>query len=270
LRLFPDAVTLEHINQTEARMIKTAALLALAVRCLLSNRRTAVAGSFLQALVHARLWARRARSGWKMRIPAVMVSFRAALGPVVLLLSAVQSSHIGAFIAAAIVLALLSDVFDGLLARLWEVDTENLRRWDTRADTFFYLCVLIAVLVRHPAAIMERWPLVTALIAAEAVQHLFALHKFGRHASYHSVLSKIWGLLMAAAMISILGFDLDGWFIDLTLGWGILCNVQGIAMSLLLPTWHRDVPSLFHAIRLRTEAMSQTRRSGFSPSRAWW
>jgi phosphatidylglycerophosphate synthase len=270
LRLFSPALTLEHINQTEARMIKTAALLALAVRCLLSSRRTAVAGAFLQALVHARLWARRARSGWKLRIPAVLVSFRAALGPVVVLLSISRSSNTNAFIAALIVLALLSDVFDGLLARLWEIDTENLRRWDTRADTFFYLGVLIAVLVRHPAAIVGRWPLVTALITAEAVQHLFALHKYGRHASYHSVLSKVWGLLMAAAMISLLGFNRDGWFFDLTLGWGILCNLQGLAMSLLLPTWHRDVPSLFHAMRLRSKALRRARQTSLSPSRAWW
>lgn len=251
-------------------MIKTAALLALAVRCLLSNRRTAVAGVFSQALVHARLWARRARSGWTLRIPAVLVSFRAALGPVVVLVSMARSPSAGAFLAALIVMALLSDIFDGVLARLWEVDTENLRRWDTRADTFFYLCVLIAVLLRHPTAIVERWPLVAALLAAEAVQHLFALHKYGRHASYHSVLSKIWGLLMASAMISLLGFDLDGWFIDLTLGWGILCNLQGLAMSLLLPTWHRDVPSLFHAMRLRSDALRQAKQTSLSPSRAWW
>jgi phosphatidylglycerophosphate synthase len=200
----------------------------------------------------------------------VLVSFRAALGPVVVLVSLAHSPSAGAFLAALIVLALLSDIYDGVLARLWEVDTENLRRWDTRADTFFYLCVLIAVLVRHVAVILERWPLIAALLAAEAAQHLFSLFKYGRHASYHSVISKIWGLLMAAAMISLLGFDLDGWFIDLTLAWGILCNVQGLAMSLLLPTWHRDVPSLFHAVRLRCEAMSQARRSCFSPSRAWW
>lgn len=270
LPIFSDALKLERINQTEARMIKTAALLALAVRCLLSNRRTAMAIAFAQALVHARLWARRARSGWKTRIPAVLVSFRAALGPVVVLLSLARSPTSGAFIAALIVLALLSDIFDGMLARLWEVDTEDLRRWDTRADTFFYLCVLIAVLLRHPLAIVDRWPLITALLAAEAAQHLFALHKYRRHASYHSVLSKIWGLLMATAMISLLGLNVDGWFTDFTLGWGILCNLQGLAMSLLLPTWHRDVPSLFHAIRLRSSATKQARQTTLAPSRAWW
>lgn len=251
-------------------MIKAAALPALAARCLLSNRRTALAIAASQALVDVRLLARRARSGWKMRIPAVLVSFRAALGPVVVLLSLAQRTYAGAFIAALIVLALLSDIYDGLLARLWEVDTENLRRWDTRADTFFYLCVLVAVLARHPAAILERRLLLTALIAAEAAQHLFSLYKYGRHASYHSVISKIWGLLMAAAMICLLGFDLDGWFTDFSIAWGILCILQGLAMSLLLPTWHRDVPSLFHAFRLRSNEIERLRQHACAISRAWW
>lgn len=240
-------------------MIKTTTLLILALRYLRSNRRAAVAMGLSQVTVHARLWARRARSGWKLRLPALMVSFRAALGPIVILTSLSHIPNAGAFLAALIVLALLSDIYDGLLARLWEVDTENLRRWDTRADTFFYLCVLIAVLLRHPAAILGRWPLLAALLAAEAAQHLFAFFKYGRHASYHSVISKIWGLLMAAAMICLLGFDLDGWFMDFAIGWGILCNLQGLLMSLLLPRWQRDVPSLIHALRLRSKWLAAAR-----------
>ena len=251
-------------------MIKAAALLALAARCMLSNRRTALAVASSHALVHLRLRARRARSVWKMRIPAVLVSFRAALGPVVVLLSMARRPQAGAFIAALIVLALLSDIYDGMLARLLEVDTENLRRWDTRADTFFYLCVLIAVLLRHPTAILARWLLIAALLAAEAAQHLFAFLKYGRHASYHSLISKAWGLLMAAAMICLLGFDRDSWFTGFAIAWGILCNLQGLAMSLLLPTWHRDVPSLFHAFRLRSAEMARLWKRTGTISRAWW
>src|SRR5262249_48535623 len=89
------------------------------------------------------------------------------------------------------------------------------------------------------------------LIRVEVLHHAFAAAKYGRHASYHSVLSKIWGLLMAAAMIALLGFGVDNWFMDFTIVWGILCNLQGLAMSLLLPTWQRDVPTLLHAWRLR-------------------
>jgi len=73
---FCSRLRLEHINQTETRMIKIAAVIALAVRCLLSNRRTAMVAALSQILVHARFWARRARSGWKIGTSGVR-GFRA-------------------------------------------------------------------------------------------------------------------------------------------------------------------------------------------------
>ena len=113
--------------------------------------------------------------------------------------------------------------------------------------------MLIVAVLRYPAAFERRWILLAGLVVVEAAQHIFAAMKYGRHASYHSILSKIWGLMMATTMSSLLGFGLDNWFLDLTLAWGILCNLQGLAMSLMLPTWHKDVPTLFHAARIRRQ-----------------
>jgi len=238
-------------------MIKTSALIVLAVRFLRSNRRTAVALAFSQMLVRGRLLAARTRSNWKLQVPGLLVAFRAALGPIMVLIS--LRWRIGVPLTVCIAIALLSDVFDGVLARRWGVATDTLRRWDTRADTFFYSCVLAVILLNHPAAIERRWALVAGLIVAEVLQHVFAAVKYGRHASYHSIPSKIWGLMMAAAMIALLGFGLDNWCLDLVIGWGILCNLQGLAMTLLLPTWQHDVLTLFHAVRLRAKIVRDGR-----------
>jgi CDP-diacylglycerol--glycerol-3-phosphate 3-phosphatidyltransferase len=248
-------------------MIKTATLMVLAWRFLRSPRRAAVVPAITVWLVEARVLAKRVHSRWRVKLPALLISFRAALGPGVILLSFLSSNRL--LLVACVGLALLSDIFDGVLARRWRLDTAAFRRWDTRADTFFYACVLVVVLLRFPAVFERRWPLITALIAAEVAQHLVAIIKYHRHASYHSILSKIWGLLLAAAMIALLGWNVDTWFLDLAIGWGILCNLQGLAMTLLLPTWHRDVLTLFHAWRLRSKALSESRPRA-AHSRAWW
>jgi len=201
----------------------------------------------------------------------MFVSFRAALGPGIIVVSLVWPK--GWALTACIGLALLSDVLDGVLARRWHIDTENLRRWDTRADTLFYACVLVVALLRYPAAIERRWLLIAGLLTAEVATHVLAAVKFGRHASYHSVLSKIWGLLLASSMIALLGFGMDkgNWLLDLSIVWGILCNLQGLAMTLLLPVWQRDVPTLFHAVRLRRQLRCGSRaHRSFAPSRSWW
>jgi phosphatidylglycerophosphate synthase len=249
-------------------MITTATLMVLAWRLLRSPRRAAAAAAFSRWLVEARLLAKRVHQRGKLQLPALLVSFRAALGPGIICAS--QLSRNGLLLAACVGLALLSDVFDGVLARRWQLDTAALRRWDTRADTLFYACVLVVVLLRCPAAFEHRWPLITALIAAEIAQHLVAIVKYRRHASYHSILSKLWGLLLAAAMIALLGWGVGNWFLDLAIAWGILCNMQGLAMTLLLPAWRRDVPTLFHAWRLRRQLKHGTWRRTAGPSRAWW
>ena len=248
-------------------MLKTTTVIVLAFRYLRSNRRPAIAMSISALLVRARLLARRAHERWKLRLPAMLVSFRAALGPVVVLIAARWRS--GTPLAVCIVMALASDAFDGFLARRWQIDTENLRRWDTRADTFFYACVLLAIVLRDPQIIVRHWIVLVALVGSEIGQHLFALFKYQRHASYHSILSKIWGLWMASGMIALLAFGLNNWFLDFVFGWGILCNLQGFTMSLLLPEWQRDVPTLFHAWRLRSAGQKQS-PARTAPSRAWW
>jgi hypothetical protein len=74
-------------------------------------------------------------------------------------------------------------------------------------------------------------------------------------------------------MIALLGFgmDKDNWLLDFSIVWGILCNLQGLAMTLLLPVWQRDVPTLFHAVRLRRQlTRGSTAHRSLAPSRTWW
>src|SRR3954452_24038723 len=62
-------------------VIKTSTLTFLAFRYLTSNRRSAMAAGMSTVLVHSRLLAKRSLGDWKLRLPALLVSFRAALGP---------------------------------------------------------------------------------------------------------------------------------------------------------------------------------------------
>jgi phosphatidylglycerophosphate synthase len=233
-------------------VIKTTSLVLLTLRALRSNRRTTAAIWLEQAVSWSRAQAERVCNQWQSRrnrLPDLLISFRAALGPVMIVLSLISTR--GFVMTGCIGLALLSDVFDGFLARRWNLATVKLRRRDTRADTLFYSCVLVVILLHYPEALRRRWLLIAGLVTVEVIQHAFAAAKYGRHTSYHSWMSRIWGLMMAASMIGLLGFRIDNWFLSVTMAWGILCNLQGLIMSLLLDEWHNDVPTLFHAWRLR-------------------
>jgi phosphatidylglycerophosphate synthase len=195
---------------------------------------------------------------WRRTIPWSMVVFRAALAPLLLVI-ALKTAHSEIWLGAIIAAAFLSDVFDGILARHWKTETSKLRVGDSSADLFFYLCVLGACIVRHGPAIRERLGWVIALTAFEALRIGFDFIKFRRMASYHSYASKFWGILLALTTVALLAFDRAFWLITFTLAWGILCNLEGLTMSAMLPKWTHDVKTLRQALALRRQMLARAR-----------
>jgi len=101
----------------------------------------------------------------KQWIPWALATGRGVLGFVLI---AGQRCNWNTFaLAGIIVLALLSDIYDGVLARRWGCDTAGVRLFDSMADTLFYLCVGIALWIGQPQ-IWRTWGgLLAGLLAAE-------------------------------------------------------------------------------------------------------
>lgn len=191
----------------------------------------------------------------RLQIPWWMVCCRAALG--VALPVAARLPHPQAWLGAMIAAGFLSDVYDGILARRWGTAGPRLRAADSAADTVFYLGVLIAIVERHWPVLRARFVLLAALLALEATRLIFDWVKFRRMASYHSYAAKAWGILLLAAALALLCFDRGYWLVTAALAWGIACDLEGLAISVLLPEWTHDVKSLPRALALRREMLAQ-------------
>jgi phosphatidylglycerophosphate synthase len=195
---------------------------------------------------------RRAHGGaWRKAIPWAMVGVRAALGPLIAL--AARLAHPQPLLGAMALAGFLSDAFDGILARRWGVASDGLRVADSAVDTVFYLGVLVAIIERHPQALRERAWLLGVLLGLEITRMAFDWGKYRRMASYHSYASKAWGIVLAASAVAALGFDGGFWLLTLALAWGIACDLEGLAISMLLPEWTCDVKTLRRAIMLRRQ-----------------
>jgi phosphatidylglycerophosphate synthase len=185
-----------------------------------------------------------------------MVVSRTLLG-VAIPLAAMRLRAPEPWLGAMIAVGFVSDVYDGVLARRWGTATAALRIADSAADTIFYVGVLVAVVERHWPVIHARLGLLAALLALEAARMVFDWVKFRRMASYHSYASKAWSVLLALATIALLCFDRWFWLTTVAIAWGILCDLEGLAMSALLPEWTHDVKNLRRALRLRHEMLEQ-------------
>jgi len=187
---------------------------------------------------------------WRTAIPWSLVIFRLLLGPALLIL-ALHVPAAGIWLGLLFVLGPVSDIFDGVLARRFGTATSRLRISDTVVDTVFYIMVLATVVELDWAAIRGRIWLIAAVIAFEAVRHVFDLAKFGRIASYHTYSAKIWGLLLMLAVGTLLCFRHGAWLLTVALVWGIVSELEGLVFSMLLPEWVHDVKTLPRALAIR-------------------
>ena len=182
-------------------------------------------------------------------VPLGLTVLRAALGPVVIALALLEPWR-WAF-GVCLIAAFLSDVFDGILARRWGVATPNLRRLDSFADSVFYLSAVLAVWHLHPQAVTDRWTALLVLATLEVARYIFDFLKFRREASYHMWSSKLWGIALFAGFFSLLALDADNYLVDAAIYVGVLADVEGLAISLVLRHWQSDVPTLMHAFKIR-------------------
>ena len=189
-------------------------------------------------------------------IPWAMVVFRAIAGAIIPLLAwKLPSPELWLGLLATA--GFLSDVYDGILARRWGTATAPLRLADSAIDTLFYLGILAAVILRHGSALRERSWLLAGLLALEAARHLFDWLKYRRMASYHTYASRLWGALLASATIALLCFNSAFFLLTFALAWGILCDLEGLLISILLPEWKHDVKSIPRAFALRREMLTR-------------
>jgi CDP-diacylglycerol--glycerol-3-phosphate 3-phosphatidyltransferase len=180
-------------------------------------------------------------------IPVGLTLLRAALGPVMLWLA--FSRPVATAMGACLLVALLSDIFDGVIARRLGVATEGVRRLDSIADSIFYVSALAGAWHLYPQALTERIVPLVALIGLELVRYAYDLRKFGREASYHMWSSKAWGLALFAGFFSLLALGVDGIAVDLAIYAGVVCDLEGLGISVVLRRSRCDVPSLVHALR---------------------
>ena len=183
------------------------------------------------------------------QVPMALVLLRGAIAPVLIWLAWDGETGLGWVMLYS--LAVLSDIFDGIIARRLGISTAALRTADSWADRGLYVCVAIAAWMAHRDVILAfRTPL-WIILGLQGLWWFVNWVKYGRPASYHTYTAKAWGLTLLLAAIALFGYGYGGITLWMAIGMGIVHTIEEILMTSLLPTWQHDVLSLGHALRLR-------------------
>jgi len=140
-------------------------------------------------------------------IPNLLSMARLVLVPVLVGLAIAAKAQ--AFLMVLAV-SLLSDVFDGYLARKLNQATDLGAKLDSWGDVLTYGAMILGLYWIWPQIFAEQlWFLVAATLSF-VVPVIYAFRKFGEYPSYHTLGAKTAAVLMAPAFYSLilLGWDL--------------------------------------------------------------
>ena len=185
-------------------------------------------------------------TGFLDRLPWLLVLFRAACAPAPWIAWLTGS---GEMIAAALIpLALLSDIFDGIIARRRGVASKLLRRADGWADLAFILSYAGFALAARGEALEGWWGWIAALAVYQGLATAQDFARYGRGACFHFWSAKLWALPFYGAQFQLIaGFQ--PWLIGPTIGLGFIHLTERIIAVRLIPVWLQDQPHIFAALK---------------------
>lgn len=184
-------------------------------------------------------------------IPYLLVATRFILSPIIVLLAYLKGEDSRFLILVLMYFGLLTDIFDGIIARKVGVSSEKLRRLDSQTDLIFWLSLGLAAYFLSPQLIKNEWKGIALLFIMEGLCYIISWLKFGKETCTHAWLSKLWGLSLLLALTYLIGWQRTDWTFNLTVILGFISHLDVILIILILPKWQYDVPSFYHAWKIR-------------------
>jgi len=185
------------------------------------------------------------------KIPFLLIYSRFFIGTAVILLSIQQVDNYRFIAVFLMSIGLLTDIFDGIIARKLNISTQNLRRLDSSADLFFFLSFALATYLQCPDFFENNQLKTAVLVSFEGLTYFICFIKFRKEIATHTIGAKMWTLLLFACLSEIILKCHSGLLFDLCFWGGILTRLEIAAIILVLKKWTNDVPTVYHACLLR-------------------
>ncbi len=188
---------------------------------------------------------------FKYQIPTLLVYSRLVFGLLILIVTLQQPQFFPIYTVVFLTLGLISDIFDGIIARHLGVSDEKLRRLDSNIDQIFFICAIVSIYLQQPDFFQQYiWPILI-LILFEVAIYMVSWIKFHKEVATHSIGAKIWTLFLFALLVQVTLTGQSQILFWIVFWLGILTRTEIIAIILVLKQWQNDVPNLKQALRIR-------------------
>jgi CDP-diacylglycerol--glycerol-3-phosphate 3-phosphatidyltransferase len=187
------------------------------------------------------------KDGGMRWIPFALTTLRLVLAPV--LIAAACWHPAGWLFVGILTIAVLSDIFDGVIARRLGIATPALRRYASAVDSVFWVTVCGVIWALRPDVVRTEAVPLAALFASEVATYVVAWWRYRATPATHSYAAKAFGVLLFAACAGLLGWGVAGWPFRAMLIFGVVVNAEILVMFACCRRQPVDTPTLWHALR---------------------
>ena len=184
-------------------------------------------------------------------LPKTLIYSRLFIGILILLLSALRIDNYKTIAVILFAVGLLTDIFDGIIARHLKISTQNLRRLDSTIDQIFFIMVALATFIECPHFFYANKMKLIILSGIEGLTYLICFMKFKKEIATHTISSKIWTLILFATLIQIMTTCNSTTLFQICFYVGFITRLEIIGIILILRNWTKDVPGIYQAVLLR-------------------
>ncbi len=150
------------------------------------------------------------------QLPFGLVLFRLIISPIMIWVAWMHVNHSGIILATLLILGILSDVFDGIVARRLKISTDRLRKWDSNVDAVFLVSNIIAGWLLFPEIIEAKWGFILTIVALELICYFICLLRFKKLPANHTYSSKLFAVFICICLTTLF----------VTGNWGIIFPIM--------------------------------------------
>lgn len=183
-------------------------------------------------------------------IPFLLILSRLVLAVLFLLLLWIDIPREQLVVSGLIILGLLTDVFDGIIARKLQISTKALRVWDSNIDQIFWASTLLYAFYFNFDFLKQHWFWITVVLVLEGLAYLISYLRFKRTIATHAISAKIWTISLLVFIVDLILHQDSTIAYWTCIGLGILSRIELILITSLLREWATDIPTVFNVSKI--------------------
>jgi CDP-diacylglycerol--glycerol-3-phosphate 3-phosphatidyltransferase len=173
------------------------------------------------------------------QVPNAISLARLAAGPFLLWMAYAEEPHGFRWL---LLICLLSDIADGLIARRFQLTSVLGARLDSTADQLTTVAALAGLFAFEANVLRDHWLAFTSVVVFYLASDAAAVMRYGKIASFHTLLARAAAYAQGIFIMTLLFGSYREWLMNLMVAVSHAAYFEEIAIiAWVLPQWRADV-----------------------------